>query len=371
MWIGTHLIDIRLRASSVRHDRLDEPGNFSHDINPIKPILQRALQHRLDGLTILSLTAPLILDRSRLRPVVIRVTLRSNMSRLTRRIRQDNLSIPHNSADIHNRRAVRRRGGILHHDRRELVAMEIDEVPSPRRVMRLHALQSVHEHSLARKVNRPIIRHDRALNLVPRPEHMSHLAPRILQVRSKQRRSILAGLEARGGLRKCEVDDGALVRHRLDRVHLPILRQLDRQVLSVVVHHVIAEINVAERVGGPERRLGGAGIEDLGVKLARSSDPTRRTRIVSKRVRDYHNRYTGAYLRNIAVNNLHKRQVSAIRRQVENLGLHARRVHIHPFEIVALELRERHRRGLLGDGADGGGAIDGLLGAGHVGQPVW
>lgn len=71
------------------------------------------------------------------------------------------------------------------------------------------------------------------------------------------------------------------------------------------------------------------------------------------------------------MNDLHKRQVAAVRRQVENLRLNARRVHVHPFEIVARELRVRHRRGLLGDGADGGGAVDGLLGAGHVGQPVW
>ena len=55
--------------------------------------------------------------------------------------------------------------------------------------------------------------------------------------------------------------------------------------------------------------------------------------------------------------------------EVEAEGLDRRRVHGVPLHVIASELGVWSCRGLLGDRADGGWAIDRLLGAGDVRQP--
>ena len=56
--------------------------------------------------------------------------------------------------------------------------------------------------------------------------------------------------------------------------------------------------------------------------------------------------------------------------EVEDLGLDGCRIHGEPLQVVALEFGIGRLLGLEGDGPDGGGSIDGLLGAGDIRQPI-
>lgn len=69
------------------------------------------------------------------------------------------------------------------------------------------------------------------------------------------------------------------------------------------------------------------------------------------------------------MDDLGKCKMSAVRHEVEALRLNTRGVHGDPFHVVSLQLGVGCRLRLLGDGADRFRPIDGLLRAGHVGQP--
>lgn len=77
----------------------------------------------------------------------------------------------------------------------------------------------------------------------------------------------------------------------------------------------------------------------------------------------------GFNVRNVAVNDLGHAEAAAVGDKVKGLGLDIGRVHDLPLEVVAGQLSVGLLGRLLGDGADGRGAVDGLLGAGHIGQP--
>lgn len=62
--------------------------------------------------------------------------------------------------------------------------------------------------------------------------------------------------------------------------------------------------------------------------------------------------------------------MAAVGSEVERLRLDAGRVHGNPLQVIFLELGVGRLGGLLGDWLDGFGAIDGLLGAGDVGEPA-
>lgn len=74
-------------------------------------------------------------------------------------------------------------------------------------------------------------------------------------------------------------------------------------------------------------------------------------------------------LLDIAVYNLGHTQLSIVRNHVEGLGLDASRSHGLPFQIVSSEFGIGSRLCFLSDRLDGRRAIDGLLGAGDIGQP--
>lgn len=79
---------------------------------------------------------------------------------------------------------------------------------------------------------------------------------------------------------------------------------------------------------------------------------------------------TSSDVRNVAVDDLRETNDAVIRHEVEALGLDASRLHSSPFQVVPDELRVRRLLGLFGNRLDGRGAIDGLLGAGDIGQSV-
>ena len=62
--------------------------------------------------------------------------------------------------------------------------------------------------------------------------------------------------------------------------------------------------------------------------------------------------------------------MTAVRHKVEDLRLHAGLVYDVPFQVLSGQLRVRRLLGLLSDRLDGGGPVDGLLGTGHIGQPI-
>lgn len=79
--------------------------------------------------------------------------------------------------------------------------------------------------------------------------------------------------------------------------------------------------------------------------------------------------WRGRDIRNVAVDDLAHGNVAIIGKEVEALRLDIGRVHLLPLEVLTGELGVGRLGRLLGDGLDGRGPIDGLLGAGDVGQP--
>lgn len=74
-------------------------------------------------------------------------------------------------------------------------------------------------------------------------------------------------------------------------------------------------------------------------------------------------------IRNVTIDDLSKSRITIVADQIETEGFYARCVHSEPFHILPLELGIRRLFGLFSDGSDGRRAIDGLFGAGHIGQP--
>ena len=72
---------------------------------------------------------------------------------------------------------------------------------------------------------------------------------------------------------------------------------------------------------------------------------------------------------NVGVDDLRESDVALLRHEIEAEALDRGRVHSVPFHVIASELGVWGLNGLLSDRADGGWAIDGLLGAGDIGQP--
>lgn len=200
--------------------------------------------------------------------------------------------------------------------------------------MRLHALQSVHEHSPTLEINRSLLRDQRTHNLASRPEQVLHAAPRLLRVGAKVAGAVLARRETRCGLGEGDVHDTALVHTALDLVRLSILGDLHGALLGVEVLLIVREGEVVEVVGSPE--LGGIrdGVDNLRVKLR-----------------------GGADAEDIAEDDLDKAKLSVVGVHVEGLGLHVGRVHDLPAEVSLGEFGEGDILGLLSDGLDGFRAV--------------
>lgn len=123
-------------------------------------------------------------------------------------------------------------------------------------MVRLHALQSVSEESLALEIHRAVLCGDGTLRNTARPEGVSHRSPWVLEVGAVQSCSCGSGLETRCRAGDLEVDDGVGVVHALDGVVGAILGQLDRAVIGVETRLVLVEVVVVEGCRGPEVGLG-------------------------------------------------------------------------------------------------------------------
>ena len=200
--------------------------------------------------------------------------------------------------------------------------------------MRLHALQSVDEHSPALEIDRTLLRDQRTLNLTSGPEQVLHAAPRLLRVGTKVGGAILARRETRRGLRESDVDDTALVHTALDLVRLTVLGDFHGALLGSEVLLVVGEGEVVEVVGGPELGGIGDGVDDLRVELC-----------------------GGADAEDVAEDDLDQAALTVVGGHVEGLGLDVRRVHDLPAEVVLGEFGEGHILGLLGDGLYGFRAV--------------
>lgn len=212
------MVYVGFGTGGVGNDLLDEEGNLGHDVNPIKPGIERTFQDCLNVFAILRLALPLVPCLFWLRPTILGVLLELDMCGFVCRSRINNLVALDDGADIDNSRPVRRRGGELHHDGGVVWALEVGKVPSGSEVVRLHALEAVDEDSLALEVDGPILRHDGALCCIPRPEDMSHGAPWSSGVSAKVGGAILTDLEARGDTLDGDIDNGLFVGERLDAV---------------------------------------------------------------------------------------------------------------------------------------------------------
>ncbi len=79
-------------------------------------------------------------------------------------------------------------------------------------MMRLHALQCMHEEASPLKIYISIFRNDDPFNITSRPECVSHRPPRVLWIRTKVTLPIIADLEPGGGARYCEIDYASIIR---------------------------------------------------------------------------------------------------------------------------------------------------------------
>lgn len=277
--------------------------------------------------------------------------------------RKDDLAILDNASDADSRGAVRRRRGELHQAGRVCRSLEVAKGPAGRRVVGLHALQGVHEICLALDVDGTVLRRHRPLGGASWPDVVAHGAPRVLEIRSKERLARRARLEARGDLLHCNVDHGPVVVHRLDRVRVSVCRELDGTIVGVKRRLVLAEVMVVELGRAPQMLLGLVGAEDLEAELAGGADAAASHVSQSQR-------HTGTGdVRHITKDDLAKGKNTGVRHEVEALRLDRGRVQRLPLQIIPRELCVGCRLGFLGDRLDGRGSVDGLLSAGDVGHP--
>lgn len=75
-------------------------------------------------------------------------------------------------------------------------------------------------------------------------------------------------------------------------------------------------------------------------------------------------------VRHVAVDDLAHAHLAAIGREVEGLGLDKVAIDFLPLEVIALGLGVGCFFGLFGDGVESASAVNRLLSAGDVGQPV-
>ncbi len=101
------------------------------------------------------------------------------------------------------------------------------------RMVRLHALQRMHERAVSLEVQLLGLGDDGALYAISRPEGMSHRTPRILHVSAEQGRAVLARLEARRHPCDDQIDNAVLVRGGLDRILGAIVRQRHGEIIGV------------------------------------------------------------------------------------------------------------------------------------------
>jgi hypothetical protein len=112
--------------------------------------------------------------------------------------------------------------------------------------------------------------------------------------------------------------------------------------------------------------LGAVNVEDLGVELGRGPDAA----VVGWSACEVYEHLVSQYVPNVAMDDLAQGVVSTFRHDVEALGLNAGVAQGLPLQVRVGEFGEGRLLGLLGYRLDGRGAIDRLLGARNIGEPV-
>lgn len=98
------------------------------------------------------------------------------------------------------------------------------------------------------KVYRTSLRDNASFDLAPRPECVSHGAPRLLRVCAVVAGSVFANDEARSLFCDFEIDDALHVCRALDVVAFAIRRQIDRAALGVETELFCIEAVVFQRI---------------------------------------------------------------------------------------------------------------------------
>lgn len=186
--IDTYLEDIWPGPSDVTGNRLDKSWHFGHHVDAVQSLAQGPFQLGVDILQVIRAAIPHGLDGGRLWPVTFRILSGRSMRDRGVGTGVENLAILDNPAHIDNRGVVGWRSSKLHHESGISRGLEVDKVPSSSylvrthsasmveltSVMRLHALESLNEHSPTRKVKGLILGLDGALHRAARPEGMAH-----------------------------------------------------------------------------------------------------------------------------------------------------------------------------------------------------
>lgn len=134
--------------------------------------------------------------------------------------------------------------------------------------MRLHALKGMDEHSPAREVVRLLLGRDGTLNGASGPEGMAHRTPRVLGVRAKVGRAVLADHETRGRALECQVHQTVFVHSGLDGISIAILVELDGEVVGTKGEHAFIEHEVGQGIRVPVVGSIAFEVEDLRCELS-------------------------------------------------------------------------------------------------------
>ena len=212
-------------------------------------------------------------------------------------------------------------------------------------MVRLHALQSMAQHTASVNLDLALLCDDGALDAAARPEVVVHVAPGLLGVGSIVAGAVLATLEAGGGAGELCVDETGVVDGSLDGVRLAILGKLDGDAVGVERVALVVEAVVVDGVTGPEHGLLVVGVEELGVELGRHTEAG-----------------------NVVVDDLQEANVAGVGHEVEGLRLDIGVVDDLPLEVLLGQLGVGRVAGVLADGLDGLGAVLGLLRAGNDGK---
>lgn len=111
-----YLIYVRFSSRYASNNSLDEPRNFRHHINSIEPLTQVSTQLGFHRFIIFGLSIPEKFDCAWFGPLIIRVVFDFRMLCNVVRACAYYFPIAYNPANIHNSRAIGRRGYVLHHD---------------------------------------------------------------------------------------------------------------------------------------------------------------------------------------------------------------------------------------------------------------
>lgn len=241
----------------------------------------------------------------------------------------------------------------------------------------LHALQSGDKDSAAGQVIGLLLGGDGALDGAAGPEAVEHGAPGVLGVGAEVGGTVLADDETGRLAGELEVHNAVGVDSGLDVVCVALFVESDGQVIGAEGVHVLVKHEVVQGIGVPDVRAIALEVEDLRVEVRGGMDTAivQKSHVSAARENTplLGHRYrvpSEECSRNVAVNDLDEDQIAAVGYDVEGSSLHIGILVGLPSQILLGQNGVGSLGGLLGDGLDGLGAIDGFLRAHGRGQAV-